>query len=68
MATGAVILVFWVFSIIFTSVQLATLTSLSGVEPRTATEYLDSDQIIDVSVIIALVSISIKYFLDEYDH
>lgn len=55
-ATGIVILIFWVLSLAFTSVQLATLTALSNVEPRTATEYLNSDQIIDVSVILALVS------------
>jgi hypothetical protein len=55
-ATGSVILVFWFFSVIFTAVQLSTLSSLSKVEPRLLTEYLNSDQIIDVSVFEALVS------------
>jgi hypothetical protein len=64
-ATGAVILVYWVLSLVFTSVQIATLTSLSGVEPRTATEYLNSDQIIDVAVIIALVSCDIDQSSDS---
>lgn len=59
-ATGLVIFIFWFFSLIFTSVQLATLTHLQHIEPRLATEYLDSDQIIDVSVIVALVSQSSK--------
>jgi hypothetical protein len=56
-ATGLVIVVFWLFSIVFTSIQLATLSHLMNVEPRAGTEYLNSDQIIDVSVIVALVSV-----------
>lgn len=55
-ATGAVIVVFWLFSLVFTAVQLATLVHLQNIEPRAQTEYLNSDQIIDVSVIVALVS------------
>ncbi|UZJ51148.1 hypothetical protein CBS101457_000468 [Exobasidium rhododendri] len=59
-ATGSVILVFWFFSVIFTAVQLSTLSSLMDVEPRFGTEYLNSDQIVDVSVFEALVSVSLK--------
>lgn len=55
-ATGSVIVVFWFFSIIFTAVQISTLSSLMNVESRAGTEYLNSDQIVDTAVIIALVS------------
>ncbi|PWN32715.1 uncharacterized protein FA14DRAFT_77038 [Meira miltonrushii] len=55
--TSALILTFWTFALVFTSVQLATLGKLAKIEPRTNTEYLNSDQQIDVGVAVGLYAI-----------
>lgn len=55
--TSALILTFWTFSLVFTSVQLSTLAHLANVEPRAKTEYLNSDQQIDVGVIVGLYAV-----------
>lgn len=55
--TSGLILTFWTFALVFTSVKLSTLSHLANVEPRTLTEYLNSDQQIDVGVIIGLYGI-----------
>lgn len=56
---SATLLVFWIFSLIFTSVKLATLARLADPEPRAETEYLNADQQLDVGVIIGLYGLSI---------
>lgn len=55
--TSALLLTFWTFSLVFTSVQLSTLAHLANVEPRAKTEYLNSDQQIDVGVIVGLYAV-----------
>lgn len=55
--TSALILSFWTLSLVFTSVQLSTLAHLANIEPRAKTEYLNSDQQIDVGVIVGLYAI-----------
>lgn len=58
-ALSLCILVFFVLSLIFTSVELATLNMLQPIEPRSLTEYLDSDQVLDVAVIVALYALEV---------
>lgn len=53
-AVSLAILTFLLLILVFTAVKLATLCHLQYLEPRSETEYLSSDQIIDVSVIVAL--------------
>lgn len=58
-ALSLTILTFLLFITVFTAVKLATLAQLRNVEPRLQTEYLNSDQIIDVSVIVGLYALEI---------
>ncbi|PWN46665.1 hypothetical protein IE53DRAFT_391166 [Violaceomyces palustris] len=50
-------LTFWALSLTFTAVKLATLSHLSDIEPRKGSKYMDSDQIIDVAVILGLYTL-----------
>lgn len=56
---NALILVFWILSLVFTSVKLATLNRLRDIEPRARTEYLNSDQVLDVGVMVGLYGLEI---------
>ncbi|CEH15762.1 hypothetical protein CBOM_04981 [Ceraceosorus bombacis] len=58
--TSSITLFFWILSVVFTSVKLATLSKLQGPEPRIGgyeDEYHDADQLIDVGVIVGLYAI-----------
>ncbi|PWN26992.1 hypothetical protein BDZ90DRAFT_232571 [Jaminaea rosea] len=55
--TSAATLLFWCASIAMTSVKLRVLALMMEPEPRYGSEYLDSDQQIDVGVIVGLYAI-----------
>ncbi|CAO1630108.1 unnamed protein product [Sympodiomycopsis kandeliae] len=57
LAIRCAILLFWVLSLIFTAVKLRGLVLVGQVEPRDGTEYLSSDQQLDVGVIVGLYGI-----------
>lgn len=52
------ILAFWSMLLTFTSVALASLGKLNGIEDRKGTEYLLSDEMIDVGVQVGLYAVS----------
>lgn len=56
-AVSLTILVFWTMLLSFTSVALGGLGKLNGVEDRKGTEYLLSDEMIDVGVQIGLYAV-----------
>ncbi|SPO25056.1 uncharacterized protein UTRI_01573_B [Ustilago trichophora] len=56
-AVSSTVLAFWAMLLTFTSVALGGLGKLSGVEDRQGTEYLLSDEMIDVGVQIGLYAV-----------
>ena len=56
-AVGLAVLAFWSMLLTFTAVALAGLGKLKGVEERLDTEYLLSDEMIDVGVMIGLYAV-----------
>ncbi|KAE8219402.1 hypothetical protein CF319_g6895 [Tilletia indica] len=56
-ATSLALFLFWSLLIAFTSVALAHLTSLKGIEDRLGTEYLLSDEALDVGVQVGLYAV-----------
>ncbi|SNX82203.1 uncharacterized protein MEPE_00909 [Melanopsichium pennsylvanicum] len=56
-AVSLTILAFWSMLLTFTSVALAGLSKLNGAEDRKGTEYLLSDEMIDVGVQIGLYAV-----------
>lgn len=56
-AVSLTILAFWTMLLTFTSVALAGLGKLNGVEDRKGTEYLLSDEMIDVGVQVGLYAV-----------
>ncbi|EIW80712.1 hypothetical protein CONPUDRAFT_73774 [Coniophora puteana RWD-64-598 SS2] len=55
---------FFTLSLVFTSVKLATLEKLANIEPRTGTEYLNSDQRIDVETYLGLYAV--EFLVESY--
>lgn len=56
-AVSTVCLAFWSLLITFTSVALAGMGKLEGIEDRKGTEYLLSDEMIDVGVQVGLYAV-----------
>ncbi|CAO1633608.1 unnamed protein product [Parajaminaea phylloscopi] len=50
-------LCFWVPSLVFTAIKVRVLALMGKYEPRLGTEYLDSDETLDVGVIVGLYGI-----------
>ncbi|KAK0521287.1 hypothetical protein OC835_005951 [Tilletia horrida] len=61
-ATSLALIAFWALMIAFTAVAIATMQKLVGIEDRKGTEYLLSDELIDVGVQIGLYAV---FFLVE---
>ncbi|CBQ70232.1 conserved hypothetical protein [Sporisorium reilianum SRZ2] len=56
-AVSLTILLFWTMLLAFTSVALAGMGKLNGIEDRKGTEYLLSDEMIDVGVQVGLYAV-----------
>ena len=57
LAVSAVMLAFWTMLLTFTAVALGGLGKLKGIEDRIGTEYLLSDEMIDVGVQVGLYAV-----------